>query len=587
MNSFNGKVRVAAALTAIVMLLCVLPFSASAATEQNKAQISVSVSDANPAAGEVITVTVSIDNYRTMTPRIAAMSMSLRFDAKCFTFVADSAKSLLEINKGDVTSVAYDGDNTVKYAYTYANSKKSLLPEAANEFFSFQLKVRTDISANAAASLSFTDLTLYNGKDTSRYTLIECKDPIIPTVTVWKQRPPILLNGSADNAGTYTETVTVSFDVQNASLVYEGREAKTITSPYVCDLNGSYTVTLTSNGTKYTETFTLEKEIQSISKRNGTFPSTSLLGSDPDFSNAVIIVNYKDGTTAEVKCTDPDVSYTGLDKDVAGTQTMYITYKGKKLSHEIEVIDKKVQAVTLIQDITKTTYLYGDELDVTGGIISVVYEGETMEEIDLTPAMISGYNSQLLGEQKLSVKYGTFELTGAITVTVVSRDTVDSIITQIEALDLMSIKADDYEKINALSSAYNALSEIEKAAVTNAAKLQSAVDIVNSQLSGGTTVEGVDTGEGSDSTASVTTSGGGSGKSLKAVWIIVAIIVGLSVLAGIVYFLAVYFKNKKELDNDEYYDDDNDTEEDDDSDDEDLFNIEDDDSDKGDDDDDE
>ena len=81
MNSFNGKVRVAAALTAIVMLLCVLPFSASAATEQNKAQISVSVSDANPAAGEVITVTVSIDNYRTMTPRIAAMSMSLRFDA--------------------------------------------------------------------------------------------------------------------------------------------------------------------------------------------------------------------------------------------------------------------------------------------------------------------------------------------------------------------------------------------------------------------------------------------------------------------------------------------------------------------------
>ena len=129
----------------VLMLLSCLSVGAFAVTDQDMAQISVTASNTNPNIGETITIKVSIDNYRTMSPRIAAMLMSVTFDASCFDFVAGSAQSLLKTNTDDVTSVAYDGIDKVTFAYTYANTKKQTLPTTASDIFSFRLKVKDTI----------------------------------------------------------------------------------------------------------------------------------------------------------------------------------------------------------------------------------------------------------------------------------------------------------------------------------------------------------------------------------------------------------------------------------------------------------
>ena len=86
---------------------------------------------------------------------------------------------------------------------------------------------------------------------------------------------------------------------------------------------------------------------------------------------------------------------------------------------------KIVSATPVAPEITKievTTlpstleYLEGkDPLDVTGGKITVYYNNDTSEEVEITPAMVSGFDNTTIGTQALTVTYegytDTFDIT--------------------------------------------------------------------------------------------------------------------------------------------------------------------------------
>ncbi len=578
----NSGLKMIALLIAVLLSLSCLSVAAFAVTDQDMAQISVTASNTNPTKDETITVTVSIDNYRTMSPRISAMLLSVSFDTACFDYVAGSEKSLLKINNDDLTSVAFDGIDKVSFAYTYANTRKLTLPTTAKEIYSFQLKVKSTVTEKTTANFSVEECTLYNGKSEATYKLIDCKEPKTDVVTAWGSRPGMLLNGSDRNEGTYSGNVVVTFDVPNASLVYEGRGAVSITSPYTCDKNGSYTVTVTTNGQRVSQTFTIKKSISSISVKQGTYRTEYALGVTPDYSSWVLLVTYTDGTYSELSMDDKDIEITGFEPGAIGDQRLLVKYKETTTSVTITVQSKNVIAFDITSPISKTDYLIGDDIDTTGGVLLIRYDDGSSEEVPITKNMLSGYDSTYVGEQNVTITYSTVSQT--FRVTFYPREAVDELITAIDALDLNTISLESKDQIKELIDKYNSMTTLQKNAVINYQKLEAARERWNEIAS--RTNDETDTAAPSTTadTAQTTEETGNKGHG-NVIWYIVAGIIILSVIGGVGYFLFIYFKRKKEIDeDDEYYDDgDFDDDSDDDGDlsyEDDIINIEDEDDDE-------
>lgn len=550
MIKHSGR-KITALLLSVLIVFSCFAANAFAVTDQDQAQISVTASNTNPVKDETITVKVSIDNYRTMSPRIAAMHVSVSFDTSCFDYVAGSALPLLKVNNDDLTSIAFDGIDKISFAYTYANTKKQTLPTTANEIFSFRLKVKSTVTGRTPAYLTVNDLKLYNGKNEEQYSEIECKQPKIDKLTVWVTRPGILLNNSDQNAGTYNENVTITFDSANGSLVYENREPVSVTSPYVCDKNGRYSITVKSNGENITQSFTIDKKISHISVKPGTFAKEYPVGVTPDYSAWILLVTYTDGTYSELPMDDRDISVTGFSPNSIGEQQLLIKYKDKTTHVNVTVNSKAVLTFSIASPISKTEYLIGDEIDTTGGVLLVMYDDGTSEEVPITKNMLSGYDKAYLGEQTVTVTYSGTSQT--FTISYSSREPVDELIMAIDAIDLNTINEASRDQLTELVTKYNALTQLQKNAVTNFNKLKEAHEIFNSLSA---TTETLPNGDTATPTDEVTDPGtddnrGGS----KIIWIIVGVIIILSVVGGIIYFLVIYFKRKKEIDEDEYYDD--------------------------------
>ena len=551
-------IKAASLLLSVLLMFSCLAAVSYAVTDQDMAQISVTVSNKNPVKDEIITVKVSIDNYRTMSPRIAAMHISVSFDASCFDYLNGSAATLLKTNTDDLTSIAFDGIEKVSFAYTYANTKKNLLPQSASDIFTFKLRVKSTLKAKTRTTFTVNDLTLFNGKNEEKYSKIECKEPKTDEVTLWLTRPGILLNNSDKNPGTFNENVTLTFDAATASLIYEGRLAESITSPYVCDKNGSYSVTVKANGETITEKFVIDKTISHISVKPGTYLTEYPLGVQPDYSAWVLLVTYSDGTYSELPMDDRDIQITGFNAGAIGDQQLLVKYKDKTTHVNIRVKSKTVLSFSVKSPIMKTEYLIGDEIDTTGGVLLVVYDDGTSEEVPITKNMLSGYDKSYMGTQTVTVTYAGASQT--FNVSYSSRESVDELIAEIDALDLNTINEDSREMLTNLINKYNSLSVLQKSAITNFSKLSEAKEIFDLIVSGNqsetlpaTTTDEVE-GSGTE------TDGGSSftqfliGKK-GIVWLIVVIIIILSVIGGVIYFIVIYVKRKKETDDDEYYDD--------------------------------
>jgi hypothetical protein len=68
----------------------------------------------------------------------------------------------------------------------------------------------------------------------------------------------------------------------------------------------------------------------------------------------------------------------------------------------------------------KTTYKEGEELDLTGAQLRIIYEDNTEKLLDITPDMVSSFDNSKWGEQFLVVSYN--DRTASIRVNVVARD---------------------------------------------------------------------------------------------------------------------------------------------------------------------
>jgi len=86
----------------------------------------------------------------------------------------------------------------------------------------------------------------------------------------------------------------------------------------------------------------------------------------------------------------------------------------KALYREVHI--DPVPAYIVVKEPTKLEYEAGDDLDLTGLVVTLYYDNGDTETINLNDISINGYNKDLLGEQTVTVSYLDFDETFKVTV---------------------------------------------------------------------------------------------------------------------------------------------------------------------------
>ncbi|MCQ2975723.1 MAG: bacterial Ig-like domain-containing protein, partial [Bacteroidales bacterium] len=163
------------------------------------------------------------------------------------------------------------------------------------------------------------------------------------------------------------------------------------------------------------ERLSADKEIASISIT--TSPKTNYVeGEELDLSNGVVTITYNDKTTETIALTECEVI--GFDANKVGKQTLTVKYDKVTTTFDVDVkvIEKTIVSISLTTPPTKTTYFEGEELDFSNGIVTIFYDDNTFERIDISKCEISGFDSNLIGRQSLIIKYRDVKTTFNVTV---------------------------------------------------------------------------------------------------------------------------------------------------------------------------
>lgn len=133
-----------------------------------------------------------------------------------------------------------------------------------------------------------------------------------------------------------------------------------------------------------------------------------------DVTGGRVTLYYTNGTSKTIDMTNDMVS--GFDNTRVGSQTLTVSYEGKTAFFSVTITARTALRIAVTTLPAKTSYLEGkDKLDVAGGRITVYYNSGPSEVLDMTAAMVSGFDNNKVGDQTLTVTYNgktaTFNVT--------------------------------------------------------------------------------------------------------------------------------------------------------------------------------
>ena len=152
------------------------------------------------------------------------------------------------------------------------------------------------------------------------------------------------------------------------------------------------------------------------------FKTEYYVGEDLDLTGGLIKYT-KDGESEYVEVTLSMV--TGFNSLTVGNKQLTITYKDKSIKVSYRVIAKEdtgnggndnssVKTLSLKTSF-KTDYYVGDNLDVTGGVLSYTVNGNS-QDINITANMVSNFNTDTVGNRTLTITYNNLTVQVCYTV---------------------------------------------------------------------------------------------------------------------------------------------------------------------------
>ena len=241
-----------------------------------------------------------------------------------------------------------------------------------------------------------------------------------PTKTTYEHGDSLDLTGGKITI-TYADHTTQNVDV-TANMVTDKATGTAVNmSPNASEYNSNneVTKTLTISYTKDGQNITKDYTIKITNPINaitiGQSPRTNYnLNDSTTGVGGTLTVTRKAGNTETVNITDAMVS--GLDTTTAGNgKTATITYESKTVNYQYNVKDN-ITGMTITPP-TKTKYNHGDNLDVTGGKVTITYASGTTQDVPLTASMIkesdgsnvnmspASYNSTQKVTKQLKIDY--------------------------------------------------------------------------------------------------------------------------------------------------------------------------------------
>ena len=154
------------------------------------------------------------------------------------------------------------------------------------------------------------------------------------------------------------------------------------------------------------------------------------VGDSLNLEGGKIVIVTSDSTTADVIITPEMVS--GFNPDSAGVQQIRVEVVIDSVVYitTFEITVKPTEQPIVAQSVSvsklpaKVEYKQGEALDVTGGKLTVTYSDNSTEDYEILPGWVSGFDSQKVGEQKLTVTFESVSstLTATFNVTVSKED---------------------------------------------------------------------------------------------------------------------------------------------------------------------
>ena len=183
---------------------------------------------------------------------------------------------------------------------------------------------------------------------------------------------------------------------------------------YDCTAIGKQTVTLAYNGAKATYTAAVQNSVVGITLV--TKPTQLSYGLGEAFSYAGLVINakYADGTMAPISNTK--LVFTGYDSNVPGIQRITVSYGKNTATFSVKVTaDASLKALILSKP-SKLRYAKGEALDLSDMVITGIYTDDSTKEVDLSEVTVSGYDSNTVGVQQITVSYMNFTKTFSVAV---------------------------------------------------------------------------------------------------------------------------------------------------------------------------
>ena len=239
-------------------------------------------------------------------------------------------------------------------------------------------------------TVTYKDKTTVYEVDVKDY--IEDIDIVKPNKLIYTIGEKIDLTGGKVKPIMASKTATTPVAMTNSEVQIEGFDTST---------EGAKTIKVTYKG--YKKTFGITVIDQTSSMTIKTLPNKLeyKYGEPLDLTGGTI--EFKQGSETKIINITKDM-VTGFNPKKIGNQTLTVTYEG--LSQEFIVNVKDYITRLEVKKPEKTDYEYGENLDLTGGTISIITaSGKVDEKVDITAYMISGYDKTKEGTQTITVEY--------------------------------------------------------------------------------------------------------------------------------------------------------------------------------------
>ena len=193
--------------------------------------------------------------------------------------------------------------------------------------------------------------------------------------------------------------------------VYQSGEKRAVSLNLVTfssvDLTTAGTKTLTVTYNKKSEDITLTVvplAVTEIAIDATNMKVSYYQGDELDTTGLVITATYNNGKTETVN--NADATFTGVNMQTAGAQTLTVAFGGQSKTVEITVLELVLEDITVDAQSMKTEYYEGDELDTTGLVVKATYNSGKVATLSLSEVLFSTVDMATAGEKTLTVSFG-------------------------------------------------------------------------------------------------------------------------------------------------------------------------------------